>query len=560
MHEEIRSRVFKRITALEKGYRQNLGLIGLEGVGKTSLLHSIFHTLCGQSQFIPVYVNAPSIDYELFIDKWLEAMLRGVFLSQAVLPPSQLESLITAADPVIPKTVEKIKLIKKTMRREKNSTLVRDLFSLTGVLAEETSKKVILMIDEFQALQILPSSDPFAVLGKEIMIEKNTLYVVSSSEPKLAVEIFHEKLSLLFSNFEILEIGSFNPATACEYLKNAIPSYQFSPAQQRMLIHMTGAHPSYLRILVSRIKDKYASFKKSDLSFEEAPLSLPNEFFFDALRVELFEHYGSLSLLFEKKLQGLDAGKDKSGCIKVLLSLSKGPSKPSDIADDVNQKASEVKKYLTRLTENNRVLKSGSFYFIEDTMFALWLRNVFAERQTLHLPGQDQNQQFVSVLEQQLHGLIQISETNLETRLERLFRVFRDEVVSIEGKKFCCPHFSELALWPGTGKKPLLFARAQKIRWACQIFDQKIQEEDILLFQSDIKQHSKHSHKKVLIALGDIEHSAKLLSQESKIQLWFPKDLNFLFGLYRLPPTILLPRQEANEPVVGALAQGIYSA
>ena len=66
----IRARIEKWIDAFEKGYRQNMGLLGRAGLGKTHLLSEIHQSLCAaQPSVIPIYVDARTLDFHHFIDR-----------------------------------------------------------------------------------------------------------------------------------------------------------------------------------------------------------------------------------------------------------------------------------------------------------------------------------------------------------------------------------------------------------------------------------------------------------------------------------------------------------
>lgn len=563
MREEIRQRILKRVSSLEKGYRQNMGLLGPEGIGKTHLVFTLFQTLSGTPNFIPIYVNVPSFDFETLVDKWAEATLRGVFLSRSVIPPANLDSLLGAADPVVPKTVEKIRRLRKIARREKTAASVKELFSLTGTLAEETSKKIILMLDEFQALESLPATDPFSLFGKEIMLEKDTLYLVTSSLPRAAREIFREKLSLLFSNFEILELEPLQSGDFLDRMASRIDPALLSGEQKRWLFRLTSGHPVYAESLLDSIRRH--SLGASELFGYAGPDSqkrLSNEVLLELVGEELLPARGRLSLVFEKKIEELKGlAKDAMPYLKSVLAISAGLRKASEIASFLDRKIRETKVYLQRLTDQGFISKSGSFYYMKGRLFPFWLREVYSRRFRLVLPGQDlEAHRVFECLEKDFLGTAEAAGLALESRMEQLFRAFRDETIELEGKKFQCPQFTEAALRPGSGNRAILLAHAQNALWACQIFEEEAREEEVGAFISDLKKLGRRVRKKVWILLGGIEANAKLLAQEARVQLWTLPDFNFLLEMFNLPECILLPKEDSHETPLGALAESVHTA
>jgi AAA+ ATPase superfamily predicted ATPase len=561
MREEIRLRILKRVAALEKGYRQNVGLIGPEGSGKTRLLSSLFESLCGMPHLLPVYIYAPSFGYESLVDKWIHSALSGIFLSQSIQPPQTLESILSAAEPIAPKSVERIRNLKKVCRRERNSSLVRELFSLTGLLSEETGKKAILIIDEFPALEVLPAQDPFGILGKQIMLEKNTLYCFSSSNPKLANEIFREKLSLLFSNFEIFELSPLTSDQCIDYLHKQAPC-ALSHRQVLFLDDFTGGHPHYIDILLKRFNLLMPINSLLESAFDNEYGNGVLSRFYEAIKQEVFEPSGSLSLMFEKKLaELLPETRQRFLYQHILAALSQGSCRLSDLAALVDEKVSDIKKFIPRLIDQGIVSRSGSFYYLPDSLFQFWYREVYGRRHEWNaLAVETKKLEFMNLLVERFEQFKENPDIHLESRFEQLLRTFESEWLEYEGKKIQCPGFDEITVHIGAGHRPILMARSKSARWACQILEQPAAEEDIHSFLKDLKQYTRQSLKKLIVPLGGIDQNAKLMAQEARIQQWDLKQLNFILKMYRLPKIMNLSRQEINEPIMGAVAQGLYTA
>src|SRR3989338_7337460 len=173
LRDQVRNRIKKRIEDHLNGYRQNIGLIARRGLGKTHLFSRLFESVSGRPSLLPVFVQAEFSNYETFVDCWAGAFLSSLFISQAVAAPVTLPSLMMAAEPIVPQSVEKIRLVKKLIRQGKGAQSVKELFSVPTLIGTETRKAVLLIIDEFQGLEKLPAPDPFSLLGKEIMVSKN---------------------------------------------------------------------------------------------------------------------------------------------------------------------------------------------------------------------------------------------------------------------------------------------------------------------------------------------------------------------------------------------------
>ena len=553
IRDHIRRRVEKRIEDLLKGYRQNIGLIGSKGLGKTHLLASLFDSFSSLPNLIPAYVDAQTLDYDHLVERWVGALLSGYFLGQSVKPPADFQLLLAAAAPLLPKTVHKIHQLKKLMRQDKFAASVRELFSLSGTLAEEAQKKVLLMIDEFQALSEVPAADPFTLLGREIMVEKDTLYVVSSSTTGKARGIFRDKLSLLFGNFEILDLAPFGFGETADFLTERLPGCLFSSAQTKFMIAMTNGEPLHLNFLMDRLQSLLpAGFSGG----------IPTPLLIKAFHAELFDERGRIDQMFERRLEYCRRlAKDPSPYLRALLAASDGRRKILGLATYIQRRILETKKILQRLVQEEILTKRGSFYTLEDRLFRFWLKEVFQRRNHLFTPQQTPVEQGLEeALFREYEKCEAEGQLDVTARVESLFKEFRNDVVEIRERKIRCPQFSEIAFRPTNGRVFPLFARNAKVRWFCQIVRETVREEDVATFLEDLKRFRKNVQRKVLIVLGGIDQNAKLMAQAAKIQLWNLGDFNCLLDLYNQPKIILIPEKEKHGSDLGAVAQSVHTA
>ncbi|MBI3307555.1 MAG: restriction endonuclease [Candidatus Omnitrophica bacterium] len=554
LRDSISARIQKRIEDLQKGYRQNVGLISRSGLGKTHLLLSLYQAIPKNSNIIPVYLAADILGFEHFAECWIGALLSGLFVSQGVPYPKNFASLLQASEPIVPKTLEKIRHFKKIMRHEKNAACVKELFALPTVLAEETGKKILFILDEFQALISLPAPDPFGLLGKEIMIGKNTLYLAASSTPERAKEIFRDKLSMLFGNFEVIEMMPFSFEETAEFLTEKFPLMTFTDMQKKFFIRMTDGNPSYLSFLGEQI----AYLMARDFSTE-----VSNDYVLQAFHHELFDDHGRLSLKFENRLEAcMRLAKDRYPYVGALLAIASGRRKVLGISTFIQRAAGETKTVLQRLVHEDIICKRGSFYILEDPLFCFWLNHVYAQRHSNYAPDEEI---LKDKLRQSLRQEFRIMELedriDITARVELLFKEFRNDVVELNEKKIRCPHFSEIAFRPTNGRVFPLFARSSNVRWLCQIARERVGEEDVAIFLEELKRFRKNVQRKIFVTLSGIDQNAKLMAQQANVQLWDLRSFNALLDLYGLPKMITIrepERKEHNGADLGALAQSLH--
>jgi hypothetical protein len=556
MREAIQMRLQKRIDDIEHGYRQNVGIVGSSGVGKTQLLCEFFQSISRLSKLLPVYVKAETIDGRQLIQQWMGAVLSACMLDRTLNIPKTLNGLLREAEPIIPKTVMAVKHLQKLLRQDKNALAVKELLMLSGTLARETGKKVVLMVDEFQALEKLPVLDPFLLLGKQMMIDKEVLYVVTSSAVDRAREIFREKLSLLFGNFEILELAPFGFMEMDRCLATRMPAHRWSLELKKFLFHMTDGEPLYFDLLIHRLEQA---------EIREFPQGVSSAVLLDAFCQELFDRRGRIALLFEKRLeQCAHLAKHRGPYVRAMLALSHGRHKLIPIAAFIEETVAETRKVLKRLVEDGLVVKSGSLFHIPDFLFRFWLREVFQKRHALFLPEERiLRKHLFDELNRVLDLCSRMTEEDLGFRVEALLKEFRNDGVEIDQKKLPCPQFSEVVLLRHLPHSIFSLAgRGAKGRWLFYLSSEWIAESEIEKVVADAK-HLRNIQRKVLIVLGGIDQNAKLIAQEAKMQLWDLRTLNGLLDLYDLPKIIFPSHQGIHEPQeideshVGSVAQDL---
>lgn len=538
--DQIRYALQKRADALSRGYRQNVGIIGAMGLGKTHILNDAIKDFARRPGYTCIFIQAEACDYEQLAERWMGSVLAGYIYSEGQsVPEGGLDALFAHCSSLIPKTLHQINLIRKTLRREKGPSFMKELFSLPRILSEETGKKIILMIDEFQELEKMPAPDPFALLGQEIMVEKDTMYIVSSSKPERAREIFRDKLSLLFGNFEVIELRPFDFQETADFLSFHFPHTRFSREQLKFFITLTNGEPLYLDLLLDRLK-LYLSSNGDNI--------LSDSLMFLTFQEELFDRKGRLSLHFEKVLQPiLRGGKEETPYLRTLLAVSEGNHRIAQIAAYIGRKAAETRKILSRLIMEDLISKQGGLYLIQDSLFRFWLKEVFDKRNQLFWPSSKIVEENLHVaLRETLEKICHEEKKSLASQIHRLLKEFRNDIVEIEGKKTVCPLFTEVVSERSTGGHHMIWAKTQKARWVIYVCDEKAQEEDVLAFQEDIKKSGRNVQRKVLVLPAGIDQNAKLMAQNFKMQMWGLRDCNTLLELNNLPKMILL--HESNTP------------
>jgi len=529
--EDVLNLLTKRLTAFKQGYRQNMALIGPRAVGKSSILNR-FLFLAQDSSIIPIFIDVPADgSLDLFIKRVMGGSLRGLLKSKGEDLPWDVTELIQRAKKYIPKTVRHMRAALKLANLGRNDEAYREVLAIPRILREEVNARAILVLDSFSHLEMLPIRDPFGIFGKEIMVDKDTMYLVASSYPVKAKSIFREKLNILFGNFEIFEIKNFDFVSATQIIHKRLNSCQVDRTFENFLIQMTDAHPFYLNVIVRRIEDLI------QLSGVE---SLTQEIIFQAFIDEILCATGKIHTHFQMLLPAVSRSKNYLNPIQILSAIAQGNRKIPQLAKFLGCKISDTQKSVQKLLEEEIIQKEGALIIVPDTLFRFWLKHVVTLGQLgLETEIGRREEYFKRELEVQLGIYREAMAKDLPKRVEELLGTFANEIISIGSSKILCPSFQEIISKPTNGRVFPVFAKSSKGSWLCQIASQLVKEEDIRVFLEDVKKQGSKVFRKVVVALSGIDLNATLMAKDSKIYVWDLKNFNRLLEIYDRPKVIL---------------------
>jgi len=177
----------------------------------------------------------------------------------------------------IPRTLKASKAVETLLKSGKGAKAFRAALELPAIAFAETGLKPVVIIDEFDRLGGFGIEDVFAELGKSIMVQKDTMYIVASSRIKQAREILSEKLSLLFGNFEVCELGTFGVKEACGFIDSRLTCGDLPPELREFIASFTDGHPFYLdAVLVDMEKrtNSRPNWRRPWLILKNPPISI----------------------------------------------------------------------------------------------------------------------------------------------------------------------------------------------------------------------------------------------------------------------------------------------
>ena len=523
---EILETLNKRVESLKSGYRQNLALTGQKLCGKTSILQNFLSTLNSDS-IVPVYIEVIAEPLETFSKKFIGTMLFNFLKGSEEYIKEDLNFLIFKAEGTIPKTASAIKEVLALLDKGDLQEAYSNLFNLTSVLKLETGKSCIIILDEFHNLSSVNLKNPFAVFGKRIMVQKDTMYVVTSSQVSTIKRILKEKLDLLFGNFEIIEIKDFDYGVAKAFLEKRLEGIRVQEELKDFLISFTDSRPYYLDAIAAELNSLAAQLQFKWLATGHISQALENLF---------FDSKGSINQYFQNLIAGFSQGSYANEYLSILTAISEGKKRLSQIRSAFSGKKNELGPRMERLIEENFIAKNGMMHYFNDKVFEFWLKHVYnKKRYSLLSNFQDRANMFRREIEDMIALFLSENKKDIATRLKELIASFNNEVLKIGEKSLKLPKFENFKTEGQICESGILSVRAEyggKKFWVFNFSPQPVDEPGMSRVIERITAMKLAPQRNVFIAFAGIDANAMLIAKENKVWVLGKEDLNLLMPLF----------------------------
>jgi len=512
----------KRIFALKDGYRQNIAIVGDELVGKTSIIFKLLDRLHDNS-IITVYLEGRPESISSFVKRFIAILLYNFLINSGLPLQEDLDFLIKRSEKYIPKTTEKIKSILSAVAKRKKNNIFTELLSLTESIYQETGKSCVIIFDEFQNLENLGLGNLYKDWSKLLISQKNTLYIITSSMKFKTKYILSKDLSLLFGNFEIIEIEPFDIRTAEQYLDLKLKNINLDAGLKDFLVNFTGGYPMYMGVIADAI------LKSENIKLAET------------LETLLFDASGILNQRFSNYIKRfLDSGFNND-YISILYLIASGHNKIKDIAHILHKQKKELNTRISHLLELDTITRSADFLKINDRIFGFWLKFVYQEKlQSLTFDAKNQKEKFRDNIEAIIQDYLSYARKPIRERFTEVLNLFEDEAVQMERKKVRLHHFREIKFleFHNRNIKQGLIGRSQESIWIMAFKQDILTEEDVTEFSKECKKYRHKLQRKIIVTLKDIDSNTRLRALEEKVWAWDINNLNQILDLFSKPRVI----------------------
>jgi len=339
-------------------------LFGKRRIGKTSALKEVQRRVFRNKNIIVIYFSVwDLIEFTLtefckklsakIIDAYgptLGLKFKAKELIQT--PIAMLKKILDERElKIVYNNLELFILSKKDI--DENS-LIENTFYLGENLAKKTNTKCVLMLDEFPSVIDLKANNNKiggSILKKIRSIFENwqrtSLVLAGSTRSTMNLAVL-SSASPFYRQLIVKEVNAFE----YKYTKQLLLRVLDIPEAGIKEIHkFTAGIPFYINFIGKCLE------RVSKISLETIK-ETENKFLQEEGNILFTEEFNSLS------------SKERL----IIISIAKGSHTPKEIADAMENKISNINRFLKYLIDKGHIFKEDSKYFIEDAVFERWLR------------------------------------------------------------------------------------------------------------------------------------------------------------------------------------------
>ncbi|MFA4992241.1 MAG: ATP-binding protein [Candidatus Omnitrophota bacterium] len=527
--ENILNTLTHRINSFADGYRQNIAIIGEPCIGKTSLIKNLLMSESIKKDSLAyLYLEIKMEPFEFCAQRFIKSVL------SLLLKPDSTQDTVFAIENLarkFPRTAQLCIRVLQDIEKNKAEEAFSFMMDIPSALFEETRKRCVLILDEFHNIDNFALKNPFGILAKKIMIQKDTMYLFLSSRHTLAQRLLGEKLSLLFGNFEKIFLVPFDADASRAFLKDNTRAVSLPQAHLDFIASLAGNRPFYMRLICDEIERAVLARKLPGDDY--------NRLIEHACAETMFKKRGLINQHFAGLLSRISDEKLLSKSITVLLALSCENKKQQDIARSSRLQPRDASKILNRMIETDVITRNGVLYRFKDTLFHFWLHSVYLKKlASFSMDEEIEETEFRKDISDKLRAFVEEFEKECSLRIMELFRLFKNDVIQLNGKKHKFVSFSEVKkIEESSDKGTDILACGESQRWLCTIRNNRVTENDVseIINKAKAEKRSSRINKGIIIAFSGINENAYLMAKEAKFWTWNIGELNVLMELYGKP-------------------------
>ncbi len=520
----------RRVSALKEGYRQNVAFLGNPFVGKSYTFHYFLNNL-DDSDVTPIYLDLEHKDFNYIFPKFIGSLLYNYAKNNKLALHDDIALLMESTRKNIPLTIDVIKKLEQDFKRNKFEDCFLGLMLLPEIFTNETGKFSVLILDEFQNIGEIFGETAFQELGKKIMTQKRCLYILSSSYPLMAKRILTERLSLLFGNFETIEMGAFDQKTSQSFIEWTLGEKRIGSQLRNFLTDFTAGHPLYLNLICQEMVALSAVHNQNEIYMPILSQAIENT---------IFNRWGVISRHFELIISDLCSGKGNRSALPILFALANGSHKIEDVSVQISLGKTLIKQKIMKFLDLGILVKNGQYYYFKDKLFRYWIKYVYQRRlKDVEFAPERAKRQLKEEINRAIEHFKITSRQDFSTRIVDLLQAFANEAFDLNGRTYKLPTFRQLEpmkIKDETGMiLDVIKASSDDTLWYIILKKENVHENDVSLFLGELKRLGEKPQRCLIISLTDLDENTRLKALQEKFWIWNEGELNTLLTLFDKP-------------------------
>ena len=344
------------INAIEN--QRNLTLSSIRKMGKTGLIHHVFHQLNktkeidtiyfdvyyteSLSGFINKFGSSLLIEHESFSEK-VRRMIKSFI--QSIRPTMSFDSLTGSPS--------------FSFNIENENSGIRTMEEIFGFLEERSFEKPIaIAIDEFQQIANYPENNVEALLRTNIQKLQNVSFIFSGSDKQLLTSMFTDAKRPFYQSTEFMHLEEISENEYSAFIKEKFNTGLVSIKDDAIgeALKLTRVHTYYVQFLCNKL---YGS------GIKEIDTKTIKQIYSDILTENEVYYSEYRDLLTKPQWNLLIALAKEDGISKVTTSAF---LKRHDLSNTAT-----IKRGIQSLMDKKMIYKKDMKYFVYDVFFAKWL-------------------------------------------------------------------------------------------------------------------------------------------------------------------------------------------
>lgn len=359
----------KLTEGVQRGSSSNVVLVGLRRTGKTSVLVNLQSKLSANARVVPLVINCYGIATKSRFAKVILDYGLSTYVERTG-DKAYLKRIKKAVSDLAKSTlgrVSEVQFAELSVKLKDTSVdedlLIQDALKYLESLATEKSVSFVIMLDEFQDI-IEWGDTTLKVIRSVVQSQKRVCYVFVGSATTIMRDLVYERRSPFYRQLVEVSIRKLPKEVVSSFLSKRFKfaNMQVPATVVDYLATLTGGYPDYVQRLGLEIyldagpEGKTVESADVDRAYDKMVMSLDGEF---------DNYFGSFSPLERE----------------ILVALSTGKIKPSEVAREIRRPLVNISKTLTSLTNYETIEKPlPGQYRITDPVFADWLNKRFQPR------------------------------------------------------------------------------------------------------------------------------------------------------------------------------------